>query len=119
MLKQTDQFYASQQEPNKSCFLALRALLLQIDSDITETVKYGMPCFLYKKAIVAYLWKDKKTEEPYILFAEGRKLNHPQLESGTRARMKTFTVNPAEDLPLPLLKNILKEAIAIAKTGSK
>jgi hypothetical protein len=85
----------------------MRDILLGLSMDITETVKYGMPCFCYNGKILCYLWTDKKTTYPYFLIVEGNQLNHPALESGTRKRMKTLTVNPSKDLDLELLHEVL------------
>ncbi|QSE96168.1 DUF1801 domain-containing protein [Fulvivirga lutea] len=115
MLNETDQFYDNQPEPNKSCLLALRSIILDLDEQITETKKYGMPCFCYKKKAFVYLWTDKKTHEPYILFVEGRQMNHPDLESGDRARMKILRVNPEKDIPLKKVKSILKIAVDLCR----
>jgi uncharacterized protein YdhG (YjbR/CyaY superfamily) len=79
MLEQISKYYLNQNEPNKACLLALRNIILAQDPNVNETVKYGMPCFCYKKKIFSYLWTDKKTEEPYILMVEGKYLNHPKL----------------------------------------
>jgi hypothetical protein len=56
-----------------------------------------------------YLWTDKKIDEPYILMVEDRYLDHPELEEGNRSRMKIFTVNPNNDLPLKTINNILQK----------
>jgi len=93
-------FYLNKEEPNKSCLLALRAIILKQDINITETKKYGMPYFCYKNKMFCYLWTDKKTEEPYILFVEGQHLNHIQLETGKRARMKILRVTLIRTSPL-------------------
>ncbi len=63
-MKAVDEFIHRQSEPNKSCFMGLRSLLLEFHSKISETTKYGMPCYLFEKGILCYLWKDKKTQEP-------------------------------------------------------
>lgn len=60
-------FYLEKSEPNKSCLLTLRDLILEQDERISETRKYGMPCFTYRKKMFCYLWTDKKSDEPYIL----------------------------------------------------
>lgn len=104
-------FYFEKEEPQKSCLLALRNIILKQDKDVTETVKYGMPCFCYRKKMFCYLWTDSKTNEPYILFVEGRLLDSPELETGGRARMKILRVNPTEDLPLPLIESLLNKAL--------
>ena len=70
-----------------------------------------MPCFCYRNKMFCYLWVDKKTNEPYILFVEGKYLDHPKLESGTRSRMKILRINPAKDLPLKFIKTMLKQSL--------
>jgi len=111
MIRDIDAYYISKEEPNRSCLLALRGIILQQDPHITETQKYGMPCFCYKKKIFSYLWIDKRTDEPYILMVDGKHLFHPQLEVGKRSRMKIFRVNPNMDLPQKTIENILRESL--------
>jgi hypothetical protein len=111
-----DNFYLDKSEPNKSCLLAIRKIILDQDSEITETEKYGMPCFCYRKKMFCYLWTDKKTDEPYMLMVEGKYLEHPKLEKGTRSRMKIFRINPGKNLPLTLIRSILKQALDLYRT---
>ncbi|MBT8196023.1 MAG: DUF1801 domain-containing protein [Bacteroidia bacterium] len=118
MISEIDKFFLNQTEPNKSCLLALRKIILEQDANVTETKKYGMPCFCYKKKMFCYLWTDKKTEEPYILFVEGKRLEHPKLEAGNRSRMKIFRVNPKKDLPVKTIKSLLNEALDLYRSGT-
>lgn len=111
MYNGTDTFYITKEEPNKSCLLALRALIVGQDHNINETTKYGMPCFCFEKKPLCYLWVDKKTDEPYILMVEGKKLSHPSLQEGSRSKMKIFSVNANNDLPVDTINEILQEAI--------
>ncbi len=111
-------FYLKSEDPNKSCLLTLRDIILNQDEAITETKKYGMPCFCYQKKMFCYLWIDKKTNEPYILFVEGKHIEHPKLESGNRARMKILRVNPEEDIPVKLIELLLNKALNLYKDGS-
>jgi len=117
MIRELDQFYANKEEPNKSCLLALREIILQQDEAVFETRKYGMPCFCYGKKMFCYLWIDKTTTEPYILMVEGDHLEHARLEKGTRKRMKILRVNAAKDLEIELIENILKDALDLYRTG--
>ncbi|NOQ70610.1 MAG: DUF1801 domain-containing protein [Crocinitomix sp.] len=117
-MKEPDHFYFKQEEPNKSCLLALRDIILAQDENLVATIKYGMPCFCYKNKMCCYLWTDKKTQEPYILFVEGKHLNHPKLESGDRARMKIFRVNPNEDIAIDTLEGILNTALELYRNGT-
>lgn len=117
MIKETDNFYLNLEEPNYSCMLALRSIILQQDDQVKETQKWGMPCFCYKNRMFCFLSIDKKTKEPYILVVEGRLINHPMLEIGTRTRMKVFKVNPNEDLPLSEIVEILNVALDLYRNG--
>ncbi|MBK9332957.1 MAG: DUF1801 domain-containing protein [Ignavibacteria bacterium] len=117
MLQKLDKFYFEKDEPIRTCLLKLRSIIVEQETNITETKKYGMPCFCYKKNILCYLWTDKKTDEPYILFAEGKYLDHPALEAGGRTRMKIFRVNPDKVLPLKTIENILQSALDLYRTG--
>jgi len=117
VVQEIHNYYLNKTEPVKSCLLALRSIILQQDDMITETQKYGMPCFCYKKKVFCYLWTDKKTDEPYLLMVEGAFLHHPQLELGDRKRMKIFRVNTTKDLPIKTIELILQQALNLYKTG--
>lgn len=117
MVEELHNYYLNKEEPNKSCLLALRSIILDQDQYITETQKWGMPCFCYKKKMFCYLWTDKKTDKPYILMVEGKYLDHPDLEEGDRTRMKIFRVNPNKDLPIRTIENILQKALNLYRTS--
>ncbi|TFB32127.1 DUF1801 domain-containing protein [Pedobacter alluvionis] len=116
-MDQLHNFYLNKEEPNKSCLLALRNIILKQDTNITETQKWGMPCFCYKKKMLCYLWTDKKTDEPYLLLVEGKFLDHPELEKGERSRMKIFRINPHIDLPIHTIEIILQQALDLYRMG--
>lgn len=118
VLDNFDEYYLNKEEPNKSCLLALRSLILNLGDDVTETKKYGMPCFCFKKKMFCYLWTDKKTDEPYILFVEGARLDHSDLEKGNRSRMKIFRINPNADLPVQRIEKLLNEALDLYRSGT-
>ncbi len=117
MLEELHNYYLNKEEPNKSCLLALRIIILDQDKNITETQKWGMPCFCYKNKMFCYLWTDKKTGDPYILMVEGKYFHHPKLEEGDRSRMKILRVNPNKDLPLQTIETILQKALDLYRTG--
>ncbi|WP_205860293.1 DUF1801 domain-containing protein [Polaribacter sp. 20A6] len=118
MIRDTDNYYLDKKEPNKSCLLALREVILRQDDNVLETRKWGMPCFCYKKKMFCYLWTDKKTDEPYLLMVEGKHLNHIELEEGSRSRMKVFRVNPNKDLPIDFIESLLNEALDLYRNGT-
>lgn len=117
-MEDTTNFYLRQEEPNRSCFLAMREIVRKSDSEVEETIKYGSPCFVYRGRAFCYLWKDKKTNEPYFLLVEGKLLCHPMLEAGDRKRMKILRVSPTEDLPIEAINAVLEEALNLYKSGT-
>jgi len=113
MAEDADVYYLLMDEPVKSCLLALRDLILSSDKNITATWRYGMPFFYYKKKMFCYLWVHKKYKQPYLGMVEGRRLHHSKLISENRSRMKIMLFDPSKDLPLRVIKKILREGIAL------
>lgn len=117
MIRELDTYYFEKEEPARSCLLALRSIILEQDSNVNETRKWGMPCFCYGKKMFCFLWTDKKTDEPYLLMVEGKNLHHPQLEMGNRSRMKILRIKPNEDIPIKTVRTILDEALNLNRKG--
>jgi len=118
MINEIDHFYLDQDEPNKSCLLALKSIILSTDSEITTAWKYKLPFFCFRGKMFCYLWRNKKDNTPYIGFVEGKHLNFPELIQEKRKRMKILNVNPNEDIPIILIQEILVSAIALYKNGT-
>jgi hypothetical protein len=117
MIEKLQNLYLSKDEPNKSCLLALREIILRKNQFVTETLKWGMPCFCYRKKMFCYLWTDRKTGEPYLLMVEGKYLVHPELEQGSRSRMKILRIDPDKNLPLQTINDLLEKALDLYRTG--
>ncbi len=117
MVSELQAYYLNKEEPTKGCLLALRSIILNQDEYITETIKWGMPCFCYKNKMFCYLWTDKKSTYPYILMVEGKHLIDPALKQDNRKRMKVFNVNPNKDLPIKTIESILQKALNLYKRG--
>jgi len=114
MENELDNFYLNQSEPNQSCFLALRDIIKSFNPNITADWKYKLPFFMYKGKMFCYLWKDKKTNIPYIGIVNGGGIDHPKLEAGNRKKMKTLTINPAKDIDIELVLEILNLSAKLA-----
>ncbi|MEP7141763.1 MAG: DUF1801 domain-containing protein [Ferruginibacter sp.] len=115
MLRPIDDYFLQQEEPVKSCLLAMRELLLKYDPNITEAWKYGMPFYCYNGKMFCYLWVHKKYKQPYIGFVEGKNIDHPQLLMEKRARMKILLLDANRDIPVKTIFMILKMAIPVYK----
>lgn len=111
MNQQLQEYYLNKEEPIKSCLLVLRDIIIEQDEHISESIKWSSPCFSYKKKMFCFLMTDKKTKQPYILMVEGNRLEFPELDQGTRTRMKVLNIDPTKDLPIELIKDILQSAI--------
>ena len=117
MISDLDNFYLQHSEPVNSCLLALRSIILNQDKNITAEWKYRMPFFCYKGKMFSYLWAHKITRQPYIGFVEGKRINHPDLILGERARMKVLFIEPDEDLPVDVINDLLKQALDLYRSG--
>jgi hypothetical protein len=112
-----ENFYDLQPEPNKSCLLALKEIILLQDANITAAWKYGCPFFCYKNKMFCYLWVHKKTHQPYIGIVEGKHFNEQYLVVEKTSRMKKLFVNANEDLPIDVITNVINKAIGLYKNG--
>lgn len=113
MLTPLDNFYFNKEEPIRGCLLTLRDLILKQDSRLTTEWKYGMPFFYFKGKMYCYLWIHKKYGQPYIGMANGNQLDHPELLTEKRARMKILLIDPNEDLDVAMIESILQQALKL------
>ncbi len=110
MLSHINQYYEKLNEPNKSCLLTLRHIVLSFDDRISECWKYKMPFYCLNGKMFCYFWNDKKTLLPYIGIVKGHLLNRPELVLRDRKKMTVLPIDPLEDLPLELIQSILNDA---------
>jgi hypothetical protein len=117
-MTEPDNFYLQQDEPIKSCLLALRDIILSQDKEIVSAWKYGMPFFCFRGKMFCYLWIHKKYKQPYLGIVEGQRFNHPALIIEKRSRMKIMLFDPKKDLPIDTISIILQQAINFYKAGT-
>lgn len=104
-----EKFYFSQSEPNKSVFLALKDIIFSWDENIEQCLKYGLPCFTYQKKILCYLWQDKKTKVPYVLFNYSNFIEHQALDRKGRKLMQSMDIFPDHDIPIKALTTVFNQ----------
>lgn len=105
-MRAIDNFYENQEEPNKSCLLALKSIILDYNENISSRWYYRLPCFMYQNQIFCYLWIDKKTQFPYIAIGKGIKIEHPDLIPGKRTFTSILMIDPNKDIPIETIYNI-------------
>ena len=110
-----DSFFNKLEEPNKSTFEALRSIIKNLESNISEKLSYGMPTFYYNNKRFCYLWKEKGTETPYIGFIDGYQIEHPLLIQQKRVRMKILYIDSQKDIAMNELKTVLNLALDLYK----
>lgn len=113
MVKPIDEYFLRQDEPGRSCLMALREMILKFDPDMTETWQYGMPFYCYKGKRCCYLWLHKKYLKPYLGIVDGKYVDHPALLVESRKRMKIMLVDPGKDLPVTILNVILLKLVTL------
>jgi len=113
MLNQLDTFYFNLAEPQQSCLLFLRTYLLNYSPHISESFKYQTAFFSFKGKMFCYFSVSKKTGKTYIGFAQGYNIKHKKLESEGRITIKVFYVDPANDVDIKSLNEILKLVVKL------
>jgi hypothetical protein len=117
MLRDIDNYFLNKEEPVKSCLLAMRLFLQQ--GELTEAWKYGMPFYCLDGKMFCYLWVNKKTNEPYIGFVDGKFISHPELIADKRSRMKIFMLDASRDIPVKKINSIINTLIKFRKQRKK
>lgn len=116
MLSEIDHFYLRQQEPTKSCLLALKKIILSSDSNISHVWKYKLPFFCYKGKMLCYTHFHKEFKKPYLGFYNGSLLHSEDLLAENRTRVKIFLIDADQDLPIEKINDILKQATRLYHT---
>ena len=111
MLKEIDLYFDSNDEPVRSCLNALRHFILQYNPEVSEIWRYRMPFYCFSGKRFCYLWVDKKRNQPYIGFVDGKLIDHPELLVEKRSRMKIFLIDPTADLPVETIEGLLELGI--------
>lgn len=107
-----DLFY-DKDEPNRSCLLALKSIILDYNKNISSKWYYKLPCFMYQNQIFCYLWIDRKTQFPYIAIGKGVKINHPDLIKGKRTFTSILLIDPNKDIPIDTIYSIFDMVMAL------
>jgi hypothetical protein len=113
VLSEIDSWFMHHDEPTRGYLLALRALVLKHDRNLSEAWKYKMPFYCYDGKMCCYLWVHKKSHQPYIGFVEGEKIRHPLLLQEKRARMKILLLDPEKDIPLKAVRGLLDQMVKL------
>ncbi len=112
-VKELDNYYMQQEEPVRGCFLALRDIILAQDEHIVPAWKWRLPFFFYKKEMFCYLSFHKKYKQPYLAIMDGNQIDHSALLAEDRKRIKIMLIDPAKDIPIKVIQDILGRAIEI------
>ena len=107
MTPEIESFFQKQEEPNKSTFLFLKDYIKNYHPDIELYFKWKLPYLYLKKKPLCYIWKDKKTEQPYLGFSRGSKIEHPALVTGDRTAIKILPVPNNQDIDIHTISEIL------------
>lgn len=55
-------YYYDKQEVSRECLLALKQIIMSVDSEIVAVKKYQIPFFCYKGFSLAFLWVHRKKD---------------------------------------------------------
>jgi hypothetical protein len=111
MITALENYYLKQPEPIQGCLLALKNIIMGIDSQITHQRKFQIPFFYYKDKKLCFLWvKGKKT---LLGFVEDKSI-YPAVAGVKRKNgIEMIQINPDEDLPLEFILQTIQERIRL------
>lgn len=99
--------------------MALRDVILRFDEAVSEEYKYRLPYFHLNGKSFCYLWKDKKTQQPYIGIHKGAQLEHRALVAGERTYVKILPVDVEGEIPEKDIFEVLELAKAMHQKKAK
>lgn len=104
-----DHYYFKQSEPFQTCLLALKAIILAHDPQITHGRMFQIPFFFYRDKKLAFLWAHRK--KLLLGFVEDMKIK--KAVPGTRRKNKyeTMTIDPKADIPVKAIARKLDALI--------
>lgn len=106
-----DNYYMKQPEPTRGCLLALKDLILRLDSNISHQRKFQIPFFYYKDKKLCFLWINKK--KLMLGFVEDKNI-YPKKEGIKRKdQMSALYIDPNADIPIELINSNLLEIIKL------
>ena len=98
MSQELENYYLRQPEPFQGCLLALKSIILNVDSRITHERKYQIPFFYYKGKKLCFLWVNKKK---LLLGFIIDKTIYPVVTGIKRKDdFETLQIDPNADLPV-------------------
>lgn len=106
-----DHYFETLAEPERSCLLFLRQFILDYSATITEKRKFNTPFYYVNGKWMCFISYNPKIKEIYISFVDGFRMQHPQLVSEGRKKMKIFRVDAKEDVDVKSLNQILNLAV--------
>lgn len=100
-------------EPERSCLLYLRQVILQHSSHITEAWKFNTPFYYYKGRWLCFISYHPVTKVIYISIVNGGKITHPKLVSEGRKKMKIIYVDAQKDMDIKSISEILTVSLKL------
>ena len=104
-----ERYYNKQNDETKACLLALKSIILSIDSHIVHLRKFQIPFFAYKNLSISFLWVNKK--KILLGFIVDKKAMPQEKMKRQKDGVSTLEINPLEDIPIELIKNKLSDLI--------
>lgn len=107
----SDEFYLKYKEPYQGCLLALRYIVMKLDENIKQEIRYQIPYFTYKGKKLAILWVSGKkllfgfvTDKSILPIINGKK---------PRNRYEMIEIDPNADLPKDMITDRLQQKIKL------
>ena len=101
-------YYEKQDTATRECLIALKSIVLSIDSNIIHKRKYQIPFFCYNEFNLGFLWVHKK--KIIVGFIEDKK-SFPTTEKHLKDNVTTLQINQLVDIPIDDIKQTFRQLI--------
>lgn len=104
-----EHYYDKQNDETKACLLALKTIIMSVDSNIIHFRKFQIPFFRYKSSSISFLWVNKK--KILLGFVQDKKIIPQGDGLRQKDRISTLEINPLEDILIDEIKHRIRELI--------
>ncbi|MDR3704858.1 MAG: hypothetical protein P4L28_02995 [Paludibacteraceae bacterium] len=101
-----DNYYLRQKEPYQSCLLALKDIIMSVNTEIFSTKKYQIPFFYYKDMKLAFVWLHEK--KVIVAFIKDKKTLPITSDIKQRDQIETLQVDPNTNIPIEIITKKLR-----------
>ncbi len=118
MEPKVEQFFLHLTDNKRECAIAVREIILSVNSALQETLKWKQLTFVHGKKNIAFIYTYAGVDYINLGFFEATSLTDPKnLFEGTGKGMRHIKIRTIKDIPATQIKKWVNEAISIGSAA--